>query len=398
MFALRAARSMTPPPARPPSGLSSRPSVRCWVGFSVALLVAAAAACHRPPQTARERVLAGLPADVVAVAVADGRALSHPRVRGVLDVVAARWPASLGCLIDAAIASDAVGATVDRAGNVALLAALPRPPRCAALSQRAPGLWIATLGAGPPAQAASVLDDPRFARARPYLTASPIAAVALGDLHVLAAAQPDPLDAWVAIDAPGGADAVAQAVAAQIARLEREPKTAALAGRLRTSRPAPTQLVLRLTGAPTGASPGSPVESSDGELAVAARLALAWADAAADRRAAPAAAFGCPAPVPDITCTGGTSFRVASLAADLAPILTAGRPAPLVIHGSITGLRLDAGVRDLGLEAGDVIVAMAGRLVTSRTMLADWIAHARLATTVTVRRGAAETVLQFAER
>ncbi|HEY6175981.1 MAG TPA: hypothetical protein VIX73_16120, partial [Kofleriaceae bacterium] len=59
---------------------------------------------------------------------------------------------------------------------------------------------------------------------------------------------------------------------------------------------------------------------------------------------------------------------------------------------------LDAAVRDLGLEAGDVIVAMAGRLVTSRTMLADWIAHARGTTTVTVRRGSSETVLQFAER
>jgi hypothetical protein len=31
-------------------------------------------------------------------------------------------------------------------------------------------------------------------------------------------------------------------------------------------------------------------------------------------------------------------------------------------------------------------------------MLADRIAHARLSTTVTVRRGATEAVLQFAER
>jgi len=31
-------------------------------------------------------------------------------------------------------------------------------------------------------------------------------------------------------------------------------------------------------------------------------------------------------------------------------------------------------------------------------MLADWIAHARLATTVTVRRGGTERVFQFAER
>src|SRR5262245_11866279 len=106
-------------------------------------------ACDRPPPTPRERVLAGLPGDAVAVVAADGQALSHPRIRGALDTVAARWPASLSCAVDAAVASDAVAATVDRAGNTALLVALSRPPHCAALSQRAPGLWIATLGAGP---------------------------------------------------------------------------------------------------------------------------------------------------------------------------------------------------------------------------------------------------------
>jgi hypothetical protein len=355
-------------------------------------MVVLAAACHGPAPTPRERVLAGLPADVVAVAAADGRALSHPRIRGVLGALAARWPASLGCLVDAAAASDAAGVTLDRAGDVTLLVALARPPRCPALSQREPGLWIATLGAGPPAQAGSVLDDPRFARARPYLAGAPIAAAVLGDVHVLAAAEADPLDAWIAIDAAGSADAVAQAVAAQIARLAHEPATAALAGRLRTERPGTTQLVVRLTGAPTGGGP-------DGELAAAVRTGLTWADADADRRAAATGApFACPAPGPDITCTGGTRYRVASLATDLAPILGVGRPAPVVVNGSVTGLRLDGAVRELGLEAGDVIVAIAGRLVSSPTMLADRIAHARVATTVTVRRGGAEAVLQFAER
>ncbi|HEX8112582.1 MAG TPA: hypothetical protein VF516_32855, partial [Kofleriaceae bacterium] len=108
--------------------------------------------------------------------------------------------------------------------------------------------------------------------------------------------------------------------------------------------------------------------------------------------------FACPALGPDLTCTGGTHYRVASLAAGLVPIIAAGRPAPVVVNGSITGLRLGAAVPGLGLQAGDVIVAVAGRLVTSRTMLADRIAHAGAATTVTVRRGAEEAVLQFAER
>jgi hypothetical protein len=378
-------------------------AVRVPAGVAtVALGVALGAACHRSAPTPRERVLAGLPADAVAVVAADGRALSHPRIRGVLDVVAARWPASLGCVVDAAVASDAVAATLDRAGNAALLIALPRSPSCPALSQRAPGLWIATLGAGPPAQAGSVLDDPRFARARPYLTGAPIAAAVLGDVHVLAAAQPDPLDAWVAIDVAGSADAVAQAVGAQIAGLARDPQAAALAGQLHIERPDASQLVVRLSSAlpaPSTTPPGSPpAGAAGGELAAAVRAALAWADAERDRRSPAGPPFACPAPGPDITCTSGTRYRVASLAAGLAPILADGRPAPVVVNGSVTGLRLGAAVSGLGLQAGDVIVAVAGRLVTSRTMLADRIARAGVATTLTVRRGVEEAVLQFAER
>src|SRR5262245_21917480 len=71
---------------------AARTSIATWITSWVGLL--AAAACHRPAPTARERVLAGLPAGAIAVAVADGRALSHPRVRGVLDVASARWPVS----------------------------------------------------------------------------------------------------------------------------------------------------------------------------------------------------------------------------------------------------------------------------------------------------------------
>jgi hypothetical protein len=370
------------------------PPARTALAAAVAVAGLGLGACHRSPPTPRERVLAGLPGDAVAVVAADGQALSHPRIRGAFDAVAARWPASLSCAADAAIASDAVAATVDRAGNTALIVALPRPPRCAALSQRAPGLWIATLGAGPPAQGASVLEDPRFARARPYLTGAPIAAAVIADVHVLAAAQPDPLDAWVAIDVPGSAEAVAQAVAAQIAQLVHEPGSAALADKLRVERPDASQLVVRLSGA----APATPAPaSSAGDLAAAVRAGLAWADAA---RARPPAVppFRCPAPGPGVTCAGGTRYRVASLAADLVPIVGAGRPVPVVVNGSVTGLRLGAAVPGLGLDTGDEIVAVAGRLVSSRTMLADRIAHARAAITVTVRRGAEEAVLEFAER
>ncbi|HEX3765156.1 MAG TPA: hypothetical protein VHW23_40950 [Kofleriaceae bacterium] len=382
----RAARSST-----------AAPVARCAIAVSAVV----AAACHGAASP-RERVLAGLPGDAVVVIAADGRALAHPQLRGALDVVAARWPDSLGCVADAAAQSDAVAASVDRAGNTAVLLALPRPPRCPALSERAPGLWIATIGAGPniglgagsgsasQAPAGSVLVDPRFARVRSYLTSAPIAVAVLGDVHVLAAAQPDPLDAWVAIDVPGSAEPVAQAIAARIAELAREPAAAAVAGKLRVERPAASQLVVRLSGAPTGAAGGG--------FAAAVRAALAWADAERDRGPPAERPFACPAPGPGVTCSGGTRYAVASLSVGLAPILAAGRPAPVVVNGSVAGLRLGAAVPGLGLEAGDVIVAVAGRLVSSRTMLAERIAQAGAATTVTVRRGTEEAMLEFAER
>ena len=345
-------------------------------------LLAVAAACHRAAPSARDHLLGKLAGDAVVVVVADGRAISHPRIRGVLDVVAARWPASLGCVLDAAFASDQVAVVLDRGGNITATLATRSSPRCAALSQREPGLWVATIGAGPAAVTRSVIDDARFARARPYLETAPIAAVALGQTHVLATATPDPFEAWVAIDVADRADAVEQTITAQIGTLQRDPATAALAARLHLARPAASQLVVRLDG---------PVA---GDLAAAARAVLAWAD---DRAHPVPAVFSCPPPAPGVTCSDDTSYRVPSLERDLAAIVTVGRPAPVVSNGLVTGLRLDAAVRRLGLDAGDQIIAMAGRLVTSRAMLADRIAHARGETTVTVRRGTSEKVLHFAE-
>src|SRR5437667_228061 len=60
---------------------------------ALVLAIACAAACDRPAETVRDRLLAAVRGDAVIVAVADSRAIAHPRVRGVLDVIAARWPA-----------------------------------------------------------------------------------------------------------------------------------------------------------------------------------------------------------------------------------------------------------------------------------------------------------------
>lgn len=339
-------------------------------------------ACRRGEPTARERLLSKVSGDAVTVVVADGPAISHPRIRGVLDVVAAHRPASMACVLEAAFAADQVALSIDPAGNLNALVATASRPSCAALSQREPGLWIATIGAAT-AVKTSVLDDPRFARARPYLTAEPIAVVSLGALHVLAAAQPDPLDAWVAIDVAGTADAVEQAIDEQVARMQRDPSTAMVASRLRTARAGGGQLVIHLDG---------PV---DGDLAVAARTMIAWIE---ERARPTAASFSCPTPDPEVLCSDGTSFRVRSLREELMKILSHGRPSSVVTNGAVTGLRLEEPVARFGLVTGDIVTAMGGRLVVSRAILAQWIARAEGATTVTIRRGTTEKVLEFAER
>jgi hypothetical protein len=370
-------RGKAPSPSAKPPGPRPLDSLRSSI--TAALI---AAACDRSAPAPRERLLAAIRADAVTVVVADGRAISHPRVRGVLDVIASHWPARMGCVLEAAFAGEQAAISVDAGGSITVLVATASQPRCAALSRREPGLWIATIGDGPAGATGSVLDDERFARVRPYLTTAPIAAVSLGEPSAVAAAQADPLEAWLAIDAPGGARAVEQTFAERIARMQRDPSTAPVASKLRIAR-TDAQVVIRLDG---------PV---DGDLAVAARAMLAGLE---ERAAPAAAAFVCPSPAaPDISCTDGTSYRVRSLEA-LASIVRVGQPAPIVSNGLVAGLRLRAPVAEIGLAADDVVLAVGGRLVTSRAMLAERLAQARGEISLTIRRGGTEKVLQFAER
>ncbi|HLL25248.1 MAG TPA: hypothetical protein VK427_24100, partial [Kofleriaceae bacterium] len=129
-------------------------------------VLSAVAACRGNEPESRTRVLETIPAEVTTVAVADGKALGHPRFRAVVDVLRAEVPAGFDCVVDAALAADVVAAGVHASGDAVIAVATRAQVSCAALSQTADGLYVATVGNGVPATSGSVLAAPAHARAR----------------------------------------------------------------------------------------------------------------------------------------------------------------------------------------------------------------------------------------
>src|SRR5215216_2164927 len=79
-----------------------RVTTYAWVVISMHFL-----ACAERTPTARERALGQLPSDAQMVAAADGPALAGPTFRRLIDVARPHVPAKLGCVIDAALTSQA---------------------------------------------------------------------------------------------------------------------------------------------------------------------------------------------------------------------------------------------------------------------------------------------------
>jgi hypothetical protein len=333
-----------------------------------------AVACGGQAVPDRDGVLSKIPATAIVVVAADGRALAHGRIRPLVDALRPELPAALGCVIDAALACDhvAVGIGADRAFTIAI--ATRAPVKCRALSKLPDGTWVATLGDGlVRADGASVATDPRFARARPYLGRAPIALAAeLAGGKVIATAQPQPLEAWLAFDADSAATATAAEARARdhLARLAKNPATAPLAGIAVTR--SGSQVKVTLAGAPAG------------DLGLAAKAVLAR-----EREVAAPPPIGCPGQVasPVVECKAAT-FRLPARA-ELATELSL---AAVVSNGSLVGFRLGRPLAQLGLVAGDLIVAVDGRLVTALGPVRA--AFARDAS-FTIRRGRTEGVIRL---
>ncbi|MCX5745321.1 MAG: hypothetical protein NT062_22825 [Proteobacteria bacterium] len=332
------------------------------------LCLLAAVGCGHGP-TAREQILAVLPAQASAVFVADGRSLAHARLRPVIEALRPRWPAKLGCVIDAGLAADEVGIATTSSGTSIVLISNPtaRPSgrACPALSQRSPGVWVATIGDGVFASATvpSVKDDPRFARARAHLLSAPIGAMLEStrfQTSIHASAQPEPLEAWVAFDAePAVAEDLERGVRAIVDRMTADATTSKLAARTHVQRDG-TQVTARIEGA----------VAADVDLGVAAMTLVAWGWG--QTRDAPASpGWTCP-PASELVvgCSAGSTLEVKSLR-EVARTISTAPLAPVVSNGNVAGLRFGADLPTFGLQKGDLVFACEGRPLLNQAQLVD---------------------------
>ena len=331
--------------------------------WSASVCVIALVGCHDTPG-ARERALAYLPATARVIAVADGPALAAGSFRAAIDAARPIVPASLGCVIDAALAADAVAIAEDP-GGVAIVV-VGRVSSCPALARIAPDVWVAGIGTPPVAhdRHASVLGSVRWQRARSYLATSPVAAAAdLGDRHVLAAAQPEPLELWVTIDA------------ATPAAL---PDVHALVG---DSRLEVSALDRQVTARARGLT--------DAELATLSAK-LVHLLAAPPRGAA--ASFACPAAGDVVVHCQGTSVTVRSIAAALQAIAVH-VGGPVISGAEIVGVRVASDV--LGLRAGDLLYGIDGHRVTAAAQIEALVKTAPTDAALAVRRDATDLIVDL---
>jgi len=311
----------------------------------------------------------------MAVLAADGAILAHPRLRAVVDVLRPAWPARLGCAIDAALAADHVALGISASRSATLVIETRAKIECPALTKLASRIYAATLGEAPTAGGAikSVLEDPRFSRARPYLATAPIAlTLEVPGGSAIATGSVTPLEAWIALDVhPLFADVIEKRVRDYIAGQFSDPATLPFAKRIAVSRTG-SQIVATFDGTRV-----------DADLAVATRTLIAASGKVAPRPRAP---YKCPPIAPPlIACRPGNVLAFTALGLAVTPLIDASL-SPVVANGVVDGLRLAAPIPALGLLTGDVVVAAQGRKVGHRIALAEILRRAKGSLALTIVR------------
>jgi hypothetical protein len=288
----------------------------------------------------------------------------------------------LSCVLDAATTSQSVAVALQpNSGATIVIVTRAVVAGCPALSKLADRVYAATIGAGTLAKdrARSMLADAQWDRARPYLTREPFAfAAELPTLRAVAVAQPDPIDAWLAVDA---VDPVAteKAIKAAVARYT-APPTIELAGKLSVAR--------------TGTQVTVHADKLRAEDLVT--LAVDLIEQAERPPAPPATPFVCPpADIMIVGCHDGTHLRVRSVA-ELLTELGAVASEPVVAGGDIIGVRLTGDPPHL-LRRDDVVLGIDANRITSQAQLADLARTVANRAAIAVRREGVEVVLDLTE-
>lgn len=349
-------------------------------------IVCALAACRGDGPSPRARVLAKIPASATTVFAASARALAHPRVRPLVDVLRGDIPAGFECVVDAALAGDQVAAGVEPSGDVTIAIETHAPVKCAAMSRIEERLWIATLGVPP---AGTGVTNPR---ALPFLRDAPLALATTYDgARVLATAQPEPLAAWASFDERDAASATAfaKSLVESINATNANASFAGIARHISIDRQ-DTQVVAKL-----GAFPG--------DLAVPLRAALEAA-----RGAKAARAFPCPTKEPGVTCqeiacttpmscaVERDEIRIAPFTSFLAELVGL-RWEPVVSNGRVDGVRLRDDFSTYGLQSGDVLVSIDGRRVTAVEHVKEFLDAKAQKVSLIVSRGRRFGTIDYAQ-
>lgn len=350
-----------------------------------AVIWLALTACSSRTPSERERALERIPATAQLILSADGAALGTTAFRRVVDSLTPHVPPSLACVAEAAVTSEAlaVGVQLD-VGTTIVLVTRATVDRCPALSRLADHVWTATIGGGAPVsdRAKSVLAAPMWERARPYLLHEPVAVAAeLPALRLVGVAQPEPVDAWLAVDAVDSVG-VERAIKSMIDRW-RTPPTIELAGKLTLERKG-TQVAVQADG-----------------LAIEDLLSILTDTLRVVEQPAPAptpgTAFACPVQPGNgiVSCHDGTQYKVSSVGAMMRELATVAS-VPVVAGGDIVGIRLTAAPPRL-LQQGDVILGVNSHRITEATQLTALAGHLEGKVSIAVRRAGVEAVLELSE-
>jgi hypothetical protein len=281
------------------------------------------------------------------VAAADGPALADPALRRAIDAARPHVAPAFGCVIDAALASDEVALAASRTVGATVVIASAAEPHCPALSRIGDDLWIATTGdaTAAPASEASPQSVSRWGRARDYLQTAPVAvAIDLGSVHAVAAAQPNPLEAWLAVDATAEAADTFEQRAKPFALYKLDLARTGNQIVVRTNHYAPDDLALLVPALFTALDPAPVIPAKD--------------------------PLPCPREV--LRCTDATHFEVVSIPDFFAFLAAPGEP--VVAAGQVIGLRL-TGDSGTFLKKGDIVLGVDGRPVRSAD---EWRAQGKL--------------------